>query len=106
MQRSSDQHLDTIKIEPDITLLLEYSEPDQGGTLLLQRFYISQNKGVEIETGYSHDANFQRRRIPRKEVPQHVFNDALDWIAQQMKCTPSGKLLEILNGFRKAISAM
>jgi hypothetical protein len=103
MQAFIGQHLNAIRIEPDITLLLEYSEPDQGGTRLLHRFYISRNKEIEIETGYSHDRKFQRRRIEEKDVPQKVFNDALDWVTQQMECLPSGKIFDVLKIFKKRI---
>ncbi len=102
MHAFTGQHLDTIRIEPNITLLLEYSEPDQGGTRLLQRFYISINKEVEIETGYSHDINFQRKRIAVQEVPRKVFDDALDWITQQLECRPSGRILNVLITFKRA----
>lgn len=52
MQNLEHQHLDSIGIHPDVTLLLEYSEPDQGGTRLSHRFRIFQNKEVEVDIGY------------------------------------------------------
>jgi hypothetical protein len=98
----SGQHLDSIRIEPDITLMLEYSEPDQGGTRLLQRFYISHDKEVEVEVGYSHDESFQRKQLPVKDVPQQVFEDASDWVTQQLECLPSGRILDVLKRFQEA----
>lgn len=102
----SGQHLDSIQIEPDITLMLEYSEPDQGGTRLLQRFYISQNKEVEVASGYSHDENFQRKRVSGKDVPEQVFDDALDWITRQLECSPSGRILDVLKNFQVVLCSM
>ena len=106
MQDFSYQHLNSIRIEPDITLLLEYSEPDQGGTRLLHRFYIYQNRNVQTEVGYSHDERFQRKAISIEEVPRRVFSDALVWIAQQLECVPSGRILAVLNGFQETLSSL
>jgi len=105
MQDFSHQHLNSISIKPDITLLLEYSEPDQGGTRLLHRFCISQNGEIAVETGYSHEDDFQKSRASVGEVPQQVFNDALDWITQQLEYSPSGGILDVLKGFQKTISS-
>ncbi len=103
MQNLEHQHLDSIGIHPDVTLLLEYSEPDQGGTRLSHRFRIFQNKEVEVDIGYLHAADFQKKRISIQDVPQRVFDDALDWIAQQLQCAPAGGLLKALNSFQEII---
>lgn len=103
MQAFAGQHLDLIRIEPNIILLLEYSEPDQGGTRLLQRFYISKNKEVEIKTGYSCDKSFQSKKITLQEVPRKVLDDALGWVNQQLNCLPSGRILDVLNIFKDVL---
>lgn len=102
MQKFTDQHLDSIKIEPDI-LILEYSEPDQGGTVLLHRFRIFKNKHVELETGYRHDINLQKNRVFITDIPQRVFKDALDWIVQQLQCGSSERLFHYLIAFREVV---
>ena len=104
MKNFTHQHFDSIRIESDSTLLLEYSEPDQGGTRLLHRFRIFHNKVIEVEIGYLHDADFEKKRIPIQEVPQRIFQDALDWITQQIQCATSDRLVQILNDFREIIS--
>lgn len=106
MQTFVGQHLDSIRIEPDITLFLEYSEPDQGGTRLLHRFYISQDKEIVVEDGYAHDERFQKEKIPAEEVPQQVLKDALDWITQQLESAPSGRIRDVLKSFESTISSL
>ena len=96
------QHLNSIQIEPD-AVILEYSEPDQGGTVLLHRFRIFKNRGAERETGYRHDAELQKQGLSIAEVPQRVFKDALDWINQQMQCTSSEGLLHVLSSLREVV---
>lgn len=103
MNNFANQHLDSIRIQPNVTLLVEYSEPDQGGTRLLHRFYISQNREIDIESGYINDAKFQKKRIPLKDVPQQVCDDVLGWIDQQLQCRPADGLIKALNGFKELL---
>lgn len=106
MQDFTGQRLDAIRIEPDVVLFLEYSEPDQGGTRLLQRFYISLNKLVEVETGYSHEEKYISRYEPITELPSQVSKDSLEWIARQLETSPTGKLQNVLKRFQKAITSI
>lgn len=106
MDAFSNKHLDSIGIQPDAMLILEYSEPDQGGTLLLHRYYISQKKEVSVEIGYSHDEHLRRKVISVEDVPKQIFYDALDWISQQLECKPSGRVLDVLTGLKKTLSSL
>lgn len=97
------QHLDSIRIEPSKTLTLEYSEPDQGGTRLLHRFRINSSKEVEIESGYVADTDFITKRVPAREVPSRIWDDALSWIDQQVQRAPAGELFHLLTYFKRLI---
>ena len=103
MQEFIYQNLNSIKILPGM-LVLEYSEPDQGGTVLLHRFYIYENKKVEVKTGYLHDASLQKKRVSIRDVPQRVLKDALNWINQQLQCALSEGLQYLLINFREIVS--
>ena len=103
MNSFTQQHLDSIRIEPSKTLTLEYSEPDQGGTRLLNRFRILDSKEVEVESGYNADTDFTTKRVPSREVPRRIWDDALNWIDQQFQCAPTGGLLQLLTYFKRHI---
>jgi hypothetical protein len=97
------QHLDSIGIEPSKILTLVYSEPDQGGTRLLYRFRFFADKKIEVRSGYNMDADCTTKRLLFKEVPQRIWDDALNWINQQLECAPAGGLLQILTCFKSLI---
>lgn len=105
MENISIQHLNSIKIEPNCVLTLEYSEPDQGGTSLLYRFHITQNGEVKTESGYLHDMDFKTKRVPINDVPLRVVDDALAWVVEQLRYAPSGLLLTVLDSFQKMLSS-
>ena len=102
MQGFTYQELKSITVEPD-TLILEYSEPDQGGTILLHRFCISQDNNVTIQTGYIHETTRQENHVLISDVPQRVLKDAIQWINHQISCVGSQHLCQLLRSFQETI---
>jgi len=91
-----------------ISLVLDYSEPDQGGTRLCFRFRIplSDELPSSLETGYSCEGYKNKEIIEIDDIPDQVLNDAKDLLIKQIKMTKNtGKkdLYDILNKFRERI---
>ncbi len=103
MDSFDNSHLDGISLEQSgEALRIDYSEPDQGGTRLVHRFRIFRNRNAEIEYGYAHDTNLQKNTVSLQDVPTRIFNDALNWIAQQ-SASKNQVLNELLSQFHKLI---
>lgn len=101
MRSFNYQDLTSIRLESSNALILEYTEPDQGGTRLLHRFRIGANKEIEMGSGYSSDdIESTTKRVMPEEVPPRVWNDALNWIDQQLVCGPAEELGQKLAYFK------
>lgn len=97
------QHLDSVKIDPSKALILEYSEPDQGGTRLMHRFRICANMGIEVHSGYVGDVDLKKENVLVTEIPRRIWGDALNWIDQQLQCSPTGALRDFLILFKRIV---
>jgi len=104
MESFHHKHLEGLTIEPvGSALRIDYSEPDQGGTVLLTRFRVPLKGNPEIEYGYRHDAELTKREIAFEEIPPRVIGDAEAWLTQQLELAQrSGKkaLIDALSGFQ------
>ena len=73
-------------------LCVEYSEPDQGGTLLKYRYFVPKAvpSGAELlirsEIGYTFDKRPHRQTyLPIESLPERVCEDATIWLARQLE---------------------
>jgi hypothetical protein len=70
-------------------LVLDYSDPDQGGTQLQFKFRINYSESTEskfkttLEVGYAHEKEHSVEEITLNQFPQIVIEDALTWLREQ-----------------------
>jgi hypothetical protein len=98
---------DGIALAPDgRELILEYADPDQGGTKLCFRYIISLDSSPKLLIGYSYEIDRSEREIGYDEIPQDVFNNAHDWLVSNLEtATKSNKdaLVQILTKYLEIV---
>jgi hypothetical protein len=66
-------------------LVLDYSDPDQGGTRLCFRYIISLDEHPRIVTGYGPEISYAGKKISFREIPPDVLQDASNWIEDNLE---------------------
>ena len=61
-------------------LVLDYSDPDQGGTRLRFRYVISRKVLPRLITGYGPDIGYTGEEIGYYQIPPDVLGDAREWL--------------------------
>jgi hypothetical protein len=79
-------HFDGITLAPGgQELILEYSDPDQGGTRLRYRYLISLTAPPRLVTGYGPEIGTSGDEIGYQEIPEDVLCDGRDWLRSNVE---------------------
>jgi hypothetical protein len=71
-------------------MLLDYADPDQGGTRLYFRYVILPNASPRMATGYAGPGVGPESEIADREIPKDVVEDACAWLENNMKVAREG----------------
>jgi hypothetical protein len=87
-------------------LVLDYSDPDQGGTRLFFRYFVSRSTLPRRVTGYGPEIQGAGKEIKYEELPQDVVCDACDWLRSNIEAARSGnkeQLFGILSDYLRLL---
>jgi len=86
-------------------IVLDYSDPDQGGTILLFKykipFNLQENTLIELEYHYRHENTKSHKKMEIFETPKQIYSDTIEWIEKQLLNANTSKNLELYDNIKK-----
>ena len=86
-------------------LILDYFDPDQGGTRLSFRYTISLKGETWLATGYGLEEGRMGKEIAYEDVPKDVLQDASHWVKSNLGHVQDREkgLFKILNDYSELL---